>query len=624
MADFRNIDDRSLADLLAAQRRESLDASDPGWVVQDLQIHQIELEQQNRELRAAQQALEESRDRYADLYDFAPVAYATLTRQGRITQMNLTAAQLLGVERGRVPDPMLGTRLVAEDGRTLLETLVRVLDYGDEETIEVTLGRPPAAQRALRLMIRRDDAHPTGEPATACRVILLDVTEHLNLTGRLKEREVQLEHLAQHDALTGLPNRLLFADRLQQAMLQAHREHRQVAVLFLDLDRFKAINNTLGHPAGDQVLRQTAQRMRDLMREGDTVARLGGDEFAILLGALEHGDDAGLVAQKLLASFQRPFSVEGQQRCVTASIGISLYPAHGDAVETLERNADAAMYRAKGEGRGTFRYYTEEMTALAFAQVTLEDALRQAIAKQEFVLNYQPQHHLETGAIVGCEAMLHWHHPLLGRIGPERFIPLAESSGLILPIGVWVVRTAAAQMRAWQERGLLADTAMWVKLFNRDSQHQNLSETIEGILTAVDLEPGTLTVEITETLAMTNPASPAGAIRHLHGLDIKIGRDAKNTGHPAPAASDRLAVHEFKLDRSFVAGIPGDPVGCSIARAAIALGRALGLRVVADGVETQAQADFLKAEGCRIGQGSLFSRALPATAFEAYVVGRAQ
>ncbi|WP_366759748.1 diguanylate cyclase [uncultured Thiodictyon sp.] len=624
MADFRNIDDRSLADLLAAQRRESLDASDPGWVVQDLQIHQIELEQQNRELRAAQQALEESRDRYADLYDFAPVAYATLTRQGRITQMNLTAAQLLGVERGRVPDPMLGTRLVAEDGRTLLETLVRVLDYGDEETIEVTLGRPPAAQRALRLMIRRDDAHPTGEPATACRVILLDVTEHLNLTGRLKEREVQLEHLAQHDALTGLPNRLLFADRLQQAMLQAHREHRQVAVLFLDLDRFKTINNTLGHPAGDQVLRQAAQRMRDLMREGDTVARLGGDEFAILLGALEHGDDAGLVAQKLLASFQRPFSVEGQQRCVTASIGISLYPAHGDAVETLERNADAAMYRAKGEGRGTFRYYTEEMTALAFAQVTLEDALRQAIAKQEFVLNYQPQHHLETGAIVGCEAMLHWHHPLLGRIGPERFIPLAESSGLILPIGVWVVRTAAAQMRAWQERGLLADTAMWVKLFNRDSQHQNLSETIEGILTAVDLEPGTLTVEITETLAMTNPASPAGAIRHLHGLDIKIGRDAKNTGHPAPAASDRLAVHEFKLDRSFVAGIPGDPVGCSIARAAIALGRALGLRVVADGVETQAQADFLKAEGCRIGQGSLFSRALPATAFEAYVVGRAQ
>ena len=626
MADFRNIDDHALADLLAAQRRESLDASDPRWLVQDLQIHQIELELQNRELRAAQQALEESRDRYADLYDFAPVAYATLSRQGRITQMNLTAARLLGVERGRVPDPLLGTRLAPGDGATLLASLVRALDQGVEESIEVTLGRSPEPQRELRLVIRREGSHPAGQPATACRVILLDVTEHLDLTSRLKQREVQLAHLAQHDALTGLPNRLLFADRLNQAMLQAHREHRQVAVLFLDLDRFKVINNTLGHPVGDQVLKQAAQRMRDLVREGDTVARLGGDEFAILLVALERGDHAGLVAHKLLASFQQPFAVDGQQRCVTASIGISLYPEHGGTVETLERNADAAMYRAKDQGRGTFRYYTEDLTALAVAQVTLEDALRQAIAKREFVLNYQPQHQLDTGAIVGCEALIHWHHPLLGRIGPERFIPLAESSGLILPIGVWVVRTAAAQMRAWRDQGLLAGTAVWVNLFNRDCQHQNLVETIEGIVTALDLEPGTLTVEVTETLAMANPASPAGAIRRLQGLDIKVGRDGFDTTDvgpdAAPAAGDRLAVREFKLDRSFVARLPGDPVGCAIARAAIALGRALNLRVVAEGVETQAQADFLRAEGCRIGQGPLFSRALPATAFEAYVRGQ--
>jgi diguanylate cyclase (GGDEF)-like protein len=381
------------------------------------------------------------------------------------------------------------------------------------------------------------------------------------------------------------------------------------------------INTTLGHPAGDQVLKQAAQRMRDLVREGDTVARLGGDEFAILLGALEHGDQAGLVAHKLLASFQQPFAVEGQQCCVTASIGISLYPAHGDAVDILERNADAALYRAKEQGRGTFRYYTQDMTALAVAQVTLEDALRQAIAKQEFVLNYQPQHHLDTGAIVGCEALIHWHHPLLGRIGPERFIPLAESGGLILPLGVWVVRTAAAQMRAWRDQGLLADTAVWVNLFNRDRQHQHLTQTIEGIVKAVNLEPGTLTVEVTETLAMANPASPAGAIRRLQGFDIKVGRDAFDTADGAPAV-DRLAVRELKLDHSFVARLPGDPGGCAIAQAAIALGRALGLRVVAAGVETQAQADFLKAAGCRIGQGSLFSRALPAAAFEAYVRGQ--
>jgi diguanylate cyclase (GGDEF)-like protein len=732
MADFRNIDDRSLADLLADQQRDALDAADPRRVVQELQIYQIELELQNRELRAAQQALEESRDRYADLYDFAPVAYATLTRHSRITQMNLTAAQLLGVERGRVPELVLATRLAPGDGRTLRASLVRVLDTGDEESIEVTLGHPPEVERQLRLVIRREGLPAAGESATACRVVLLDVTEikraqavvltqqrflqcvvdgiadpirvigadhrvllmnaaaraadggtvgdvlphepgsapavaaggaetkdvqrrqgpdgqtrwierisaplrgpadeilgviessrditeHLDLTGRLKEREVQLEHLAHHDGLTGLPNRVLFADRLKQAMLQAHREHRQVAVLFLDLDRFKVINNTLGHPAGDQVLKQAAQRMRDLVPEGDTVARLGGDEFAILLVGLEHGDSAGLVARNLLKSFAQPFTVAGQSRYVTASIGISLYPEDGDEVAVLERNADAAMYRAKDQGRDSFRFYTKEMTARAFAQVTLEDALRQALTNREFVLNYQPQHNLDTGGVVGVEALIRWHHPLLGLIGPERFLPLAESSGLTLPIGIWVVQTAAAQMKAWQDQGLLAGAAVWVNLSNRDIQNPNLPETIEGIVKAVNLAPGALAVEITETLAMANPATAAGAIRRLQGLDIKVGIDAFGIGYSALAAIDRLALREFKIDRSFVARLPQDAAGCAIARAAIALGRALELRVVAEGIETQAQADFLKAEGCRIGQGHLFSPALPADEFAAYV-----
>lgn len=726
MADFRNIDDRSLANLLADQRRDSLGDADPRHVVQDLQVHQIELELQNRELRAAQQALEDSRDRYADLYDFAPVAYAIITRQGRITQMNLTAAQLLGVERGRVPDLVLATRLAPGDGRTLLASLVRVLDTGDEESIEVTLALAPEVQRDLRLVMRREGSHPAGEPATACRVVLLDVTEikraqsvvltqqrflqsvvdgiadpirvigadhqvllmnaaaraapqepgpalavlagaaetkdvqrhqgsdgqtrwverigaplrgpageilgvvessrditeHLDLTSRLKEREVQLEHLAHHDGLTGLPNRVLFADRLKQAMLQAHREHQQVAVLFLDIDRFKVINNTLGHPAGDQLLKQAAQRMRQLVREGDTVARLGGDEFAILLGALEHGDRAGLVAHKLLTSFAEPFNVAGQSRYVSASIGISLYPEDGEDVEVLERNADAAMYRAKDQGRGSFRFYTEEMTALAFAQVTLEDALRQAIANQEFILYYQPQHDLETGGIVGCEALIRWHHPLLGLIGPERFLPLAESSGLIVSIGVLVVRMAAAQMKAWRDQGLLADAAVWVNLSGRDLQSEQLAETIEGIIKAVDLAPSALAIEVTETSAMANPESAAEAVRRLLGLGIEVGINGLGTRYCALVALERPGVRELKIDQVFVAGLPADPAGGAIARAVIALGCALGLRVVATGVETQAQADFLKAEGCRIGQGYLFSQALPATQFEAYVRGQ--
>lgn len=391
-----------------------------------------------------------------------------------------------------------------------------------------------------------------------------------------------------------------------------------MAVLFLDLDRFKTINNTLGHPAGNLVLKEAAQRMRDLVLESDTVARLGGDEFAILLGALEHGDSAGLVANKLLASFEQPFAIDGQRRYVTASIGISLYPEDGEDAEVLERNADAAMYRAKDQGRGTFRYYTKEMTARAFAQVTLEETLRQAIANREFVINYQPQHNLETGSIVGCEALIRWNHPLLGLIGPERFLPLAESSGLIRPLGVWVVSTVMAQMKEWREQGLLAGAAVRIVLSDRGTEDENLTETIDGIVKAVHAEPGALTVETAETLAMASPESAAGAVRRLQRQRIRVGPDAFGTGYPASTVVDRSAVSELKIDRSFVARIPGDAVCCSIARAAVALGVALGLRVVADGIETQAQADFLKSEGCLVGQGFLFSPPLQAADLEAY------
>jgi len=392
MANFGDINHQSLTDLLTTQRREAHDAVDPAHVVQDLEIHQIELELQNRELRAAQQALEESRDRYADLYDFAPVAYATLTGQGRITQMNLTAARLLGVERRRIPGLLLGTRLSLGNARALLDSLARALRTGADECLEVGLGRAPEARRDLRLIIRRERPRSGERTSAACRVILLDITDHLRLTERLKERELQLEHLSEHDTLTGLPNRLLFADRLGQAIRQAHRDQRQVALLFLDLDGFKSINDSLGHPAGDQVLKQVAERMLDLVREGDTVARLGGDEFTVILAGLADGSAAGLVAHKLGEAFRRPFTVDGRAIYGTTSIGISLFPQDGSDVDTLVRNADSAMYRAKDQGRDTFRFYTEDMTARVFAQFSLETALRQALANEEFVLDHgQPR-----------------------------------------------------------------------------------------------------------------------------------------------------------------------------------------------------------------------------------------
>jgi predicted signal transduction protein with EAL and GGDEF domain len=359
--------------------------------------------------------------------------------------------------------------------------------------------------------------------------------------------------------------------------------------------------------------------MRTLVRDGDTVARLGGDEFTIILGDLAQGGDAGPVAHKLVEAFKQPLEVNDRVLYVTASIGISLYPQDGADVETLVRNADAAMYQAKEQGRDTFRFYTADMTTNALAQVSLETALRQALAKEEFSLSYQPQHDLETGRIIGCEALIRWHHPVLGIVEPNDFIHLAESTGLIIPISTWVVRTAATQMKTWRAQGLLAHGAVSVNLSSRDIQSPNLAETVVDILDEVGLDPHALAVEITETWIMARPESAAFNILHLQTLGIDVGIDDFGVGYSSLTSLKRLAVRVIKIDRSFVAGLPDDAEGCAIARAVIALGQALGLKVVAEGVETQAQADFLQREGCRIVQGYLFSSALPAAEFAAYV-----
>jgi diguanylate cyclase (GGDEF)-like protein len=618
MTALRNLSDSTLADVLAALRREAREATDVRRLVQDLQVHQIELELQNRELRCARQTLEESRDRYADLYDLAPVAYAAIDRQGLVTQMNLTAARLLGVERGSTGDLYLGPRLGPGDAPPLLAALARALDTGAEQVLEVGLVSAHDRQRTLRLLIQRERPSPGAAGPATCRVALLDITEHQRLTEQLRERERDLVQLAHQDPLTGLPNRLLFADRLGQALRRARREQRQVALLFLDLDGFKAINDSLGHPAGDRVLQEAARRLRGQVREGDTLARFGGDEFTLVLDPVERAGDAALVAEKLTQAFKRPIDLDGRPLYVTLSIGISLYPQDGIDVDTLVRNADTAMYQAKDQGRDGFQFYTADMTARAFAQVSLETALREALSLEQFVLYYQPQHDLTTGRIIGVESLIRWHHPTLGLVGPEWFVPLAESSGLIVPIGAWVVRTAAGQLRAWREQGLLADVTLWVNLSNREIRTASLAEGIAATVAESGLEPGALAVEITDIKSVADSESAAENIRRLLDLGIEVAIDSFGTGHSSLASLKRLAVRGLKIDGSFVAGLPGDADDAAIARAIIVLGRALGLRVVAEGIETRAQAESLKAAGCRIGQGYLFSRPLAAAEFGAY------
>ncbi|WP_295430980.1 EAL domain-containing protein [uncultured Thiodictyon sp.] len=735
MATFRDPTDRLLADLFAALRRDVLNPAEPSRAHQDLQLHLTQLEREIRGRRTTQRSRYEPRDSRADLYDLAPVACATLDHHGRITQLNKAATQLLEVERQPAPGLVLGSRLAPADRRVLLASLARVLSKGEDESIEVSLGHPPAPGRDLLLVIRREPPSPAEEVPAACYVALLDITEvkrtqaaltrrqgflqsvidsvaapilvigtnyqvlltnaaalaagplaaegpdgpgpahavlagatavkmiqrhlgpdgrprwieligtplrspdgevlgviesaydittHVDLTEQLKERELQLTHAAHHDALTGLPNRFLLADRLNQAMRQAHRQNRQTAVLFLDLDRFKSINDSLGHAIGDQVLKQAAQRICAVVRESDTVARLGGDEFVVILTGLKEGSEAALPAETLLATLKEPFTVTTPPLAVTASVGISLYPQDGTDVDALLTHADAALYQAKGEGRDTFRYYTDTMTAHPFAQVSLEAALRQAVANQEFVLHYQPQHDLETGRIAGLEALIRWNHPLMGLIEPMQFIPMAESTGIIAPISAWVVRAAAAQMKAWRDQGLLSDAAVWVNLSTRDMQNPDLAAGIEDIVREAGLAPADFAVEITESWIMLNPEAAAGNIRRLQTSGIDVGIDDFGTGYSSLAALKRLAVREFKIDRSFIAALPGGADDSAIARAVIALGRALGLRVVAEGIETQAQAEFLHTEGCQFGQGFYFSRALPAAEFEVYARAQPQ
>ena len=618
MTTLRNLSDSALTEVLAALRQEAVDATDIRRVVHDFQVLHIELELQNRELRFAQRALEESRDRYANLYDFAPVAYATLNRQGLVTQMNLVAAQLLGVERGCTLDIFLGTRLGPGGARPLRAALARVLDTGQEEAIEVTLGSNHERRRTLRLVIHRERQLPGMDGPTVCQVVLFDITEYQRLTSQLRDRERELVQLAHQDPLTGLPNRLLFLDRLGQALRKAQRERGQLALLFLDLDGFKAINDSLGHLTGDRVLQETAQRLRGQVRDGDTVARLGGDEFILILDPVERGSDAALVAEKLVQAFKRPIELDGRPLYVTMSIGISLYPQDGTEVDTLVRNADAAMYRAKDGGRDGFHFYTEDMTTRALTQVSMETALREALTQEQFVLYYQPQHDLTSGRIIGVESLIRWHHPTLGLVGPEWFIPRADSSGLIASIGTWVVRSAAAQLRDWRSRGLLADVPLWVNLSNREISTASMAEGLAAMVAAAGLEPGSLAVEITDSTALAESASAVENIRQLLDLGIEVAIDDFGTGHSSLASLKGLAIRGLKIDGSFVAGLPGNGDDDAIARAIIVLGQTLGLRVVAEGIETHAQAEALRAAGCRIGQGYLFSPPLSATAFEAY------
>jgi len=435
---------------------------------------------------------------------------------------------------------------------------------------------------------------------------------------QIKQSQERLDYMAHYDVLTGLPNRLLLWDRLEHAMQRAARNDRQVAVLCLDLDRFKDINEGLGHLVGDALLSRVAERLVGAVRRQDTVARLSGDEFVVILEGINSSDEAAHLAEKLARVLREPFSIEEHELSLGASIGISLYPHDGCGADALLKQADAAMYRAKAAGRGSYQFFSQDMTAQAFERVVMENQLRRALAQEELLLHYQPQLDLVTGAVVGLEALLRWQHPEQGLVPPGRFIPLAEETGLITPIGEWVLRTACAQAQDWRQAGLPFGRIA-VNIAGPQLQREGLSNTVRAVLDETGLPPACLELEITETLVMRQVERTIDWLQALQALGVMLAIDDFGTGYSSLAYLKRLPVDKLKIDRSFVRDLPGDENDAAIARAVIALGHSMHLTVIAEGVETAVQRDFLRESGCDQAQGFLYSQPLPALEAEAFL-----
>ncbi len=439
-----------------------------------------------------------------------------------------------------------------------------------------------------------------------------------DISERIK-REEHIKYQAYHDALTKLPNRYLLYDRLNMNISHAHRNQEKLAVMLLDLDRFKRINDTMGHPAGDILLQEVALRLKDSLREGDTVSRLGGDEFCIILEDIKHVENALKVAQKIFKAFSKPFILRDHELYVTTSIGVSIYPNDGVDVDTLIKNADTAMYEAKGQGRNNVRLYTASMNDEAIKRLAIENEIIKGLEREEFVVYYQPQLCLETNKIIGAEALIRWQHPELGFLLPGKFIHIAEETGLVELLGNWVLLTSCRQNKQWQEKGYHAIN-MSVNLSAMQFQQKSLLKTVNAALKEVGLSASYLDLEITESSAIQDPDFAIALLKELKKNGLQISMDDFGTGYSSLALLNRLPIDRLKIDRSFISNIVNDVEKQAIVSAIIAMAKTLGLRVVAEGVETKEQMAYLRDHHCDEIQGYLISPPVKTEDFEALLI----
>jgi diguanylate cyclase (GGDEF)-like protein/PAS domain S-box-containing protein len=438
-----------------------------------------------------------------------------------------------------------------------------------------------------------------------------DITER-------RQAEARIEFLASHDALTGLPNRVLLRDRFEHALAVAERSRSRVAMLFLDLDKFKVVNDTLGHAAGDRLLLEVVSRLSGCVRESDTISRHGGDEFILLLNGIPDQDAAERIASKTLANLAEPVEIDGHLLNASCSIGIAIYPDDGKDFDSLLQKADLAMYNAKDAGRNTYRFFDDRMNRQAHEHLLLQNRLNRALFQAEFHLHYQPQVEIGTGRVIGVEALLRWQNPELGEVVPARFIPVAEDGGAIVPIGAWVMEEACRQAQAWRQAGW-PDMIMSVNLSALQFRRTGLIETVAGALGRSGLPPHLLELELTESILLHDVENTLDTVRQLKAMGVRLSIDDFGTGYSSLSYLKRFAVDRLKIDRSFVRDLNADPDNAAIVRAVIQLARSLRLDIIAEGVETEAQLSFLREEGCPGVQGFLFSRPLSSADLKAFL-----
>ncbi len=703
-------------------------------LLHELQVYQIELEMQNEELRQAHLALEESRDRYLDLYEFAPIGYLTLTREGMVSEANLTCADLLGVERKKLLHRSFTRFVTPEDSDRWRMQFMSTAQCGEKQNFELALKRDDGAIFHAHLDIlgrkTRDDTplicltifdiserklaeeelriaaiafeSQQGMMVTDSHGIIVRVNQAFTrLTGyspeealgqtpsllksgrqnqafyqtmwenlgqrgywqgqiwnrrkngkiyaewltisavtapngrishyvgtfsditQNQEAEAEIHRLAYYDPLTQLPNRRLLQDRLSQALAASSRNSRCGAILFLDMDNFKVLNDTRGHDVGDLLLIEVAQRLHTCVRGGDTVARLGGDEFVVLLEDLsEEAEEAAAkskqVGDKVQAAISRPFNLKGHEYHCSTSIGIGLFHNGDVTIDELLKHADLAMYQSKNAGRNTLRFFDPAMQAALDERSELEADLRNALKYRQLQLYYQPQVEGALG-VASAEALLRWLHPKRGLVSPGDFIPLAEETGLILPIGHWVLETACAQIKRWEGKPDSHKLKLAVNVSARQFRQPDFVAQVRQVLASSGINPASLKIELTESLVLDNVNDTITKMQALKAIGIGFSMDDFGTGYSSLSYLTRLPLDQLKIDQSFVSAIGTDSNGDVIVQTIITMGRTLGLNVIAEGVETKAQRDFLEQNGCHAYQGFYFSRPVPVDEFELFI-----